>query len=294
MFNISLVMVIGAIVAVAILLLSISIFQIKNLIPEDEREYMDPLPFFMRLMWPMINLLSHYLGERLSVEYIEKSKKRLQRSGLSFLLSPQQFFGLQLISGFVFGMSGWWGLTVLEKNVGLIPVIFFMLGFLLPELNLSDRRKIREKQILKLLPVYLDFITMAVQAGMNLNGAILQAVDKGPEGPLNLEFQKVLRDIKAGTGRLVALRNMSDRLEIKEISSLVGALAQSEKSGSSIGDTLRIQSDKRRVERFQRAEKLAMQAPVKLVGPLVLFIFPTTFIILFFPIATQLVPMLAK
>ena len=122
----------------------------------------------------------------------------------------------------------------------------------------------------------------------------MQAVDKGPEGPLNVEVQKVLRDIKAGSGRIVALRNMSNRLEIKEISSLVSSLAQAEKSGSSIGETLRIQSDQRRVERFQRAEKLAMQAPVKLVGPLVLFIFPTTFIILFFPIATQMIPILSK
>ena len=283
---------IGILISLAILLIFISFFYIKKDIPQDNRDYMDPLPLLMRLSWPLIRLLAHYIGDHLGVEYVEKSKNKLQRSGLGYLLHPSQFFSLQIVSALLFSCLSWWGLSMLEKSVGMVPVIFAILGFYFPQLDLSDRRKKRELKIIKMLPVYLDFITMAVQAGMNINGAIMQAVDKGPIGPLNIEFQKVLRDIKAGSGRLVAFRNLSNRLEIKEISSLVSSLAQAEKSGSSIGGTLRIQADQRRVERFQRAEKLAMQAPVKLVGPLVLFIFPTTFIILFFPIVTQLMPML--
>jgi len=290
MFDYDLTLLISGIVAMATLALSIAVYRIRKEIPRDKREYMDPLPLLMRLMWPLINMISYYVGDHLGVEYIEKSKIRLQRSGLGYLLTPQQFFGLQVVSGLIFALLVWWGLATLEKEVGLVPLVFAILGFMFPELNLSDRRKKREKLIIKMLPVYLDFITMAVQAGMNLNGALLQSVDKGPPGPLNIEFQKVLRDIKAGTGRIIALKNMSERLGVKEISSLVSSIAQSEKSGSSVGDTLRIQSDQRRVERFQRAEKLAMQAPVKLVGPLVLFIFPTTFIILLFPVLIQLFP----
>jgi len=283
---------IGGLVALAILLTFISFFYIKKEIPQDNRQYMDPLPLLMRISWPLIRLLTHYIGDHLGVEYVEKSKKKLQRSGLGYLLHPAQFFSLQIISALLFFCLSWWAMSMLEKDTGVLPVIFALLGFYFPQLGLSDRRKKRELQIIKMLPVYLDFITMAVQAGMNINGAIMQAVDKGPMGPLNIEFQKVLRDIKAGSGRIAAFRNLSNRLEIKEISSLVSALAQAEKSGSSIGSTLRIQADQRRVERFQRAEKLAMQAPVKLVGPLVIFIFPTTFIILFFPIVTQMLPML--
>lgn len=290
MFDLDSTFLIAATAAIAVFLLGVSVYLIRREIPTDEREYMDPLPLLMRMMWPVINMISHYLGERLGVEYIEKSKIRLQRSGLGYLLVPQQFFGLQVVSGLIFGLGTWWMLSILDKDAGMMPLVIGGLGFMLPELNLSDRRKNREKQIIRLLPVYLDFITMAVQAGMNLNGALLQAVDKGPPGPLNIEFQKVLRDIKAGTGRITALKNMAERLSIKEISSLVSSIAQSEKSGSSIGETLRIQSDQRRTERFQRAEKLAMQAPVKLVGPLVLFIFPTTFIILLFPVLIQLFP----
>ena len=179
-------------------------------------------------------------------------------------------------------------MKMLDSPGVAVPISFLALGFVFPELNLSDRRKKIEKEIVRLLPVYLDFITMAVESGMNLNGALMQAVQKGPKGALNLEFKKVLRDITAGAGKIDALRAMAERLQIREIGNLVSALSHAEKSGASVGTTLRIQADQRRVERFQKAEKLAMQAPVKLVGPLVMFIFPTTFIILFFPIVTQL------
>lgn len=277
-------------IGIAIFLYLLGGKAVKDGTPKDDREFMDPLPPILRLIWPLVGLAAHYIGERLSIEYLEKSRTRLQRSGLSYLMTPAQFFGLQLITGVIFALVSWACFTMLEKNPGFIPLIFFLLGFFFPELSLSDRRKKREAQIIRMLPVYLDFITMAVQAGMNLNGALLQAVDKGPEGPLQLEIQKVLRDIKAGVGRVEALRNMGERLDIKEITSLVAAIAQAEKSGSSVGETLKLQSDQRRVERFQRAEKLAMQAPVKLVGPLVMFIFPTTFIILLFPVLIQLAP----
>ncbi|NVJ51648.1 MAG: type II secretion system F family protein [Gammaproteobacteria bacterium] len=283
---------IGLAIAIAAMLFAYSIRKIKDDIPVDEREYMDPLPFLMRLVWPLVQLLAMHIGERLSVEYIEKSKVKLQRSGLGYLMNPQQYFGVQIISALVFGLVGYWMFTTLDKPPGAVPFMLAALGFFFPELNLNDRRKKREHEIIRMLPVFLDFITMAVQAGMNLNGALMQAVDKGPQGALNIEFQKVLRDIKAGVGKISALRNMAERLDIKEINNLVSALAQAEKSGASVGETLRIQADQRRVERFQKAEKLAMQAPVKLVGPLVLFIFPTTFLILFFPIAVQMVDVL--
>lgn len=275
-------------VSFAIFIGIISLARIKSYVKEVNREYMDPLPIILRLSWPLVTFLSHYFGELLSVEYIEKSKINLRQSGISYLVNPQQFFSIRLISSFVFFFLSWACFLMLEKEAGLYPFLFGLFGYFFPILNLSDRKKKIEKDIVRMLPVYLDFITMAVEAGMNLNSALMQAVEKGPAGSLNIEFQKVLRDIKAGVGKIEALKNMSDRLEIKEIRSLVTALSHAEKSGSSVGETLRIQSEQRRTERFQRAEKLAMQAPVKLVGPLVMFIFPTTFIILFFPIVTQM------
>ena len=281
-------------ISIAIFIGFIAFGRIVSFVKKADRQYMDPLPPLMRLSWPVINFLSHYFGDLLSVEYIEQSKIKLRRAGLAYLVTAQQFFALKLLSVFMFMLFSWLCFLMLGKPAGIVPLAFSLFGFIFPEINLNDRKKKVEKEIVRLLPVYLDFITMAVEAGMNLNSALMQAVEKGPPGPLNHEFQKVLRDIKAGVGKIEALRNMSERLDIREIRSLVSSLSHAEKSGSSVGETLRIQSEQRRTERFQRAEKLAMQAPVKLVGPLVLFIFPTTFIVLFFPIATQLFELFSK
>jgi len=138
--------------------------------------------------------------------------------------------------------------------------------------------------VLRTLPSYLDFITMAVEAGLNFSGAIEQARKKAPAGPLVNEFGIVLRDLRSGVTRASALQRMAQRLEIHEVTSFVNAVVQAEKMGSSLTGVLRIQAEQRRNERFQRAEKKAMEAPVKLIGPLVIFIFPTTFMVLAFPI----------
>jgi tight adherence protein C len=135
--------------------------------------------------------------------------------------------------------------------------------------------------------VYLDFITMAVEAGLNMTGAISQAMEKGPVGPLRHEFFMVVRDLRSGLPRADALRRMESRLQMLEITSFVGTVIQAEKMGARLGTALRTQAEQRRVERFQRAEKLAMEAPVKLIGPLMMFIFPVTFIVIGFPIAMK-------
>jgi tight adherence protein C len=130
-------------------------------------------------------------------------------------------------------------------------------------------------------------ITLCVEAGLNLQGAMNQAVQKGPKGVMRDELQKVLRDIRAGKQRAEALRAMAERLGEASISNLVTSLIQAESLGMNLGPVLRAQSEQRRSERFLRAEKLAMEAPVKMLLPLIAFIFPCTFIVLGFPIAMK-------
>ena len=130
---------------------------------------------------------------------------------------------------------------------------------------------------------------MCVEGGLNLQGALGQAMEKGPAGPLRNEFAVVLRDLRSGLSRADALRRMAERLDIQEITSFVSSIIQAEKMGASLASVLRVQSEQRRNERFQRAEKMAMEAPVKLVGPLVIFIFPVTFIVLGFPIVMKVI-----
>ena len=135
------------------------------------------------------------------------------------------------------------------------------------------------------LPFFLDIITLCVEAGLNMQGAMNQAVQKGPAGAMRDELQRVLRDIRAGKARAVSMRDMADRLGEPAVTSFVTAVIQAEVMGMNLGPVLRAQADQRRNERFLRAEKLAMEAPVKMLLPLIAFIFPCTFIVLFCPIA---------
>lgn len=274
-------------VAISIMLMLYGAYGIKNEIPEDNREYKDPLKGPIKLIWPFVLFFTHYLSRLISIDQLEKISTRLKRAGLDYLISPEQFFGLQCCSGFIVASLAAFALYSLECFGVVYVLLFAAIGFYFPALYVQESRKKREKEIVKMLPVYLDFFTMAVQAGMNLSGAIAQAVDKGPKSILNNELQRVQRDMKAGMSRVESLRVMADRLDIKELIAFVSSVAQAEKTGASVGETLRVQADQRRIERFQRAEKLAMEAPVKLIFPLVAFIFPMTFLVIGFPIAMK-------
>lgn len=257
-------------------------------IDSEDRSYMDPLPPMLKLLWPFILLLSNTLVQLYSNRYLDNTEEKLQKTGVGYLMTAEQFVALRYLSAIItFGMALLMVAALQPKEYTLILLLAPLGGFLFPLVWLSDVRKRRTKAVIKALPVYLDFITMAIEAGLNLSGALQQAMQKGPAGPLRNEFAIVMRDLRSGSTRAEAFKRMADRLDIAEITSFVNALVQAERMGGSMATTMRIQSEQRRSERFQRAEKQAMQAPVKLIFPLIVFIFPVTFIILGFPIAMK-------
>ena len=120
-----------------------------------------------------------------------------------------------------------------------------------------------------------------------MQGALAQAVVKRPAGVLREELQRVMRDMRAGKPRAVALRDMAQRLNEASITSFTSGVIQAESMGMNLGSVLRAQADRRCSERFLGAEKLAMEAPVKMLFPLIAFIFPCTFLVIFFPIVMK-------
>ena len=254
---------------------------------EEDRAYMDPLPPLLRLIWPFIQIIANFICVFLPYDYMEMVEKRLQRTGVSYLLTADQYVALQIFMALIMPPVVWVCLTVMHKSFPFAIIVAPLLGFLFPNVWLSDTRKRRELGVIRSMPVYLDFITMCVEAGLNLSGALGQAMEKAPPGPLRNEFAIVLRDLRSGLTRADALRRMADRLDITEVTSFVSAVIQAERMGASLAMVLRVQAEQRRNERFQRAEKLAMEAPIKLVGPLIIFIFPVTFIVLAFPIVMK-------
>lgn len=261
--------------------------RLKNDVPDEDREFLDPLPRVLRLIWPIVRLTDYYLCRHIPKPMLAWPAESLRLSGLLYLMTATQFIALCLVSlTFCAGFTAFLlSSAKIFSWVWLLPTA--ALGYVLPRMWLTEELKKRRKAIIRALPTYLDFLTMAVEAGLNMAGAISQAVAKGPAGPLKNEFAFVLRDLRAGLTRADALRRMEERVRIQQVSSFVSAVVQAERMGAPLGPTFRAQAEQRRSERFQLAEKLAMEAPVKLVFPLVLFIFPTTFVVLMFPIAIK-------
>jgi len=264
-----------------------SAVRLKEEVPDEDREYLDPLPRVLRLAWPLLRLVDYHICQRLPPKLMTGSAESLRLSGLLYLMSPTQFIALCLVGLVSFTLIGYIMFLVVgidHWNYLLVPSL---IGWLYPRVWLKDSLKKRQKLIVKALPIYLDFLTMGVEAGLNMAGAISQAVAKGPNGPLKNEFAFVIRDLRSGLTRAEALRRMDERVRIPQVTSFISAVIQAERMGASLGPTFRAQADQRRIERFQIAEKLAMEAPVKLIFPLVAFIFPVTFLVLMFPIAIK-------
>jgi len=255
-------------------------------VPQQDRHFQDPLPFGIRLIWPLVNLGTYLMGPRLTPRQLEPAHRRLQAAGQDFVLSPEQLFGLRAAATFIVAVFALLIVAMIGKGgVGGYLTAMFVgaaIGYFYPDLWLSERRKKRERMVIKDLPVFLDFIVMTVEAGMNITGGIEQATQKGPQGALSQEFTRLLRDLRSGLPRSEALRRMAERMDMTQISSFTGTLIQADRVGASLGLTLRAQAAQRREERFLRAEKLALEAPVKMMLPLVMFFFPLVFLVLGF------------
>lgn len=269
-------------------LLWYSILNIARDMPGENREYFDPLPLKLKIIWPLVNFFAYYIGQNFSVDFLEKYAATMKRAGVSYLMTPEQFIGLRFVGAMTAGILCCLSLLMSQQFDWVYPVAAMVLGYYLPLIALRDMRSQRERQIVRALPTYLDYLTLSVQAGLNMSSAIAKTAEKAAEGPLKIEFLKLIRDMRAGMGRADAMKAMSDRLAIGAISTFISAVVQAEKTGADLGLMLKAQADQRRTERFQRAEKRAMQAPVKLIAPLVIFIFPITFLIIFFPIGVKL------
>lgn len=264
---------------------------IIDAVPPEDRSYRDRPPTAFRLVWWPIQWIAHYLGPVLPVAYRQRLIVKLRLGGLDYAVSSEQLTAARLIAAAVSALLIAWILASFGRPAGWWPLVAAAAGFAFPAIWLRDRIQARRRETLKTLPFFLDIVTLCVEAGLNLTGALTQAVAKGPMGPLRDEIGRVLRDVRAGRSRLDALRSFADRMNEPSITNFVSAMIQAENMGMNLGPIMRAQSEQRRAERFARAEKLAMEAPVKLLFPLIAFIFPCTFVVLAFPIAMKFIHM---
>jgi tight adherence protein C len=224
--------------------------------------------------------LGSRVGPHLPLGFRARTEKKIAMAGGLVGLTVDRLAALSLLCG-VTGVL--LGVALFSGRSFVLVVLFAIAGFVLPVIWLDDQVKRRHNAMLRQLPFHLDLLTMGVEAGLDFTAALAKMVEKGKPGPLREEFNLMLSQIRVGMPRAQAMRDMSARVDLPQLTTFLSALTQADKLGMSIGKVLRVQSESVRVERSQRAEKRANEAPVKILIPLVLFVFPTIWIILFAP-----------
>lgn len=241
-------------------------------------------PFLERLTSPLRNRLTSIGRNLLPQEKELKYHKRLELAGNPAGLNVQSLVAIKCGLAIVLGIAG-------LMSSAMMGICLAVLGIMLPEFWLSSKQKERQQEVVRSLPDMLDLLCISVSAGLGFDAALARVSEKFT-GPLAVEFKRVLQEIRMGKPRREALREMADRLEVNEVSTLVGAIIQADTLGVSITKVLEVQSSQQRINRRQKAEEAAQKAPIKLLIPLVLFIFPTIFIVLLGPAAINIMKML--
>jgi len=250
------------------------------------------LPFTERVIYPTARKLGEVAVRFTPQNALQSTARRLELAGNPGKLDPTTFLALQFLAAFFLG-----GLMILVFSLGgstfklglrlLLSIGGFLLGFFFPQLMITSRIGKRQKEVRKAMPDALDLLTICVEAGLGFDAAMAKVSEKW-ESELSLAFMRVIQEIQLGKIRREALRDMADRLGIPEMTSFVAAVIQSEQLGVSMAKVLRIQSAQMRIKRRQHAEEEAHKAPVKMLIPMALLIFPSLMITLMTPAALRL------
>ena len=250
------------------------------------------LPFTERIIFPIARKLGELAIRFTPQNALQSVARKLELAGTSAKLDPTLFLSLQFIVGGLFG-----GLLLLVFTVGsgsfpigqkiLMVIGGTIMGFYFPQLWLSSKIGKRQKEIRKAMPDALDLLTICVEAGLGFDSALAKVSEKW-QSELSLAFMRVIQELQLGKVRREALRDMADRIGIAEMTSFVAAVIQSEQLGVSMAKVLRIQSDQMRMKRRQAAEEEAHKAPVKMLIPMALLIFPSLMVTLMTPAALRL------
>ncbi|MBR0057333.1 MAG: type II secretion system F family protein [Kiritimatiellae bacterium] len=262
----------------------------------DGRRQARALPVLFKILLPFVGNLDALVSRPAFERRIAESERTLVSAGMEGLLSGREFVALEILCPVVTGAA--WCAAVLSLGAMMPESVFASSGLaicafgvavcaLMPGMWLKGELKRRHAAIMKALPFVLDLLTLSVEAGMDFISALQRNCQTRRMDALNEELLRMVHEIQLGASRRDALRAMADRVGQADLRSLALALVQADEFGVSIGAILRIQSDQLRSRRFDRAEKLAAEAPTKMLGPLMLCIFPAVFVILLGPVLIQ-------
>src|SRR5690349_72631 len=291
-------MIVAAVAAVAVLLIAVGIAgsrqedplkarlsQLGQMTAKDLQELELQQPFFDRTIKPLAARLSGAVSRITSSSFSERTEKRLAQAGNPGDMKVSDWLGIKAIgagvgAGLMFILFG-----ILGNNISqgiILALIGAGIGYVGPEFWLGGRVRKRQKLIILQLPDALDLLTISVRAGLGFDAALGKVVEK-MKGPLVDEFRRALAEVRVGKARREALRDIVPRTEVQPLTNFIGAIIQAEQLGVSISKVLQVQSEQLRIERRQRAEEQAAQAPIKMLFPLVGCIFPSLFVVILGP-----------
>jgi len=256
--------------------------------PQDAISAELSVPFSQRILRPLFGQLAQKIARLMPLRQ-SGLERQLVLAGQPGNFTVQEFVGLQVCIAFGFMAAGYLlaVLSGMRANI-VLPISCGLAGFYLPKLYLRKIIVTRSSVIEKELPEVLDLLTVCVEAGLGFDAALAKVVEKSST-TLAGEFKRVLQEIKIGKPRREALKDLAKRLEVDDLSNFIGAVVQADQLGVSMCNMLRLQSQSIRQKRRQRIEEQAMKAPVKMLLPLVLFIFPCIFIVLLGPAVLQFI-----
>lgn len=251
---------------------------------EEENRYLPAelaAPLKERLGNCLLQFFTRVSGKLIPGNIKELYRRKLQMAGDPWGINAETFLFFKYLFLLAMLLTGIW------TGKGMYIAVFFGLGIFMPDILLKGKEKKHREEILKGLPDVLDLLSVSVEAGLGFDAALQKVIDKS-EGPLSDEFAITLQEINIGKHRREALRDMADRVAIDDLTTFLASIIQAEQLGVSIANVLRVQSAQLRANRRMRAEEKAQQAPVKILIPLLLFIFPCILLVLLGPAVIQL------
>jgi tight adherence protein C len=244
-------------------------------------------PFSQRIIIPIAKRMGEFVMRFTPQNAITSMSRKMEMAGNPGNMDPAVMFALRFLGipfGAIFIVLDYIAApgTFMDGKGLLFALPAALIGFYLPDLLLQSRIDRRQKEIRRAMPDGLDLLTICVEAGLGFDAAMSKLYEKW-DNEMGRAFGRVVREIQLGKLRREALRDMADRLGVSEMTSFVAAVIQSEQLGVSMAHVLRIQADQMRIRRRQLAEEEAHKAPIKMLLPMAMFIFPALCIVLMTP-----------
>lgn len=256
---------------------------VKNV--ETSTRFFSQKSFWQRVIKPMMNKISDEVQEFAPVQIKALFEKLIFLAGKQGIWSVKRLVFMWLVSICLGIAAGVFVARHVEYHFlqeTMILIVGAIIGAIFPFIRLHAKIRQRKRQIRRQLPEFLDLLCVSVQAGLSFDGAVAKIVTR-MHGDLIAEFQRVQSDMSLGMTRAYALTQMAKRCDLEEVYLFTASVIQAEKLGTSMSRTLKLQSDNIRDRHRQYVKAQALKAPVKIIFPMVLFIFPSIFVVLLFP-----------